>query len=157
MKSFFSTDPVSHSGKTNTWLTPKWIIDALGHFDLDPCGYPGHHTAERLICAPNDGLSQQWQGRIWLNPPYGKNTGKWLSKLAHHRNGIALVFARTDTKWLQPILYLHPVFFIEGRIKFLKPDGSEATNAGAPSILIPFGKNNVDAILTSGIRGVLKN
>lgn len=154
--SFVACDPASHKGKTNTWLTPKWIIDALGPFDLDPCGHPGHRTAERLICLPEDGLIQHWQGRVWLNPPYGKHAGDWLKKLIQHGNGIALVFARTDTEWLQSIIKFTPIFFIKGRIKFLRDDGSEATNSGAPNILLPFGEKNIDAILRSGIKGVMK-
>lgn len=158
--SFTATDPVSHAGDTNTWLTPKWILDALGEFDLDPCAAPlprPFPTARAMISeAEGDGLAASWNGRVWLNPPYGKNAALWLQKLALHGNGIALIFARTDTRWLQPFLKMHSLFFIQGRIKFLRPDGSEGSNAGSPSLLIPFGDSNVDAILTSGIRGVFK-
>lgn len=160
MSGFTATDPVSHKGETNTWLTPKWILDELGSFDLDPCAAPlprPFPSARRMISeAEGDGLAAAWEGRVWLNPPYGKHCGNWLRKLAHHGNGIALVFARTETAWLQPILEECGVFFIRGRIKFLRPDGTESTNAGAPSILIPFGEQNVNAILRSNIKGVWK-
>lgn len=100
------------------WLTPPNIIKALGEFDLDPCA-PTHRpwpTARTHYCQPSDdGLSLPWFGRVWLNPPYGTQTGKWLSKLADHGNGIAIVFARTETRdWLRhiwnradAILFLH--------------------------------------------------
>ena len=149
---FTQTEPASHVGKTNTWLTPKWIIDEIGPFDLDPCGFPGHYTAERIITLPNDGLIQHWSGRVWLNPPYGRHTKDWLAKLSTHGNGIALVFARLDTKWIQPFIK-NGFFQIEGRLKFLDENFNEQTNAGAPSMLIPFGRKNIGSILSSGIRG----
>ena len=66
-------DYESHRTITTTWLTPPGIIDALGPFDLDPCGHPGWPTADRLICLPDDGLAADWPAsdRVWLNPPYG--------------------------------------------------------------------------------------
>jgi len=150
---FVATDPHTHEGKTNIWLTPLPLIRELGEFDLDPCAYPNHQTARRLICLPEDGLTAEWHGRVWLNPPYGKHTQFWLERLAQHGNGIALVFGRLDTKWLQPFIG-NGFFAMKGRIKFinektLKPD----TNAGAQSILIPFGRKNIGAILSSNIEG----
>lgn len=71
---FTATD--SRNARTDSWLTPIPLVRKLGHFDLDPCGFPGHPTAERLICLPNDGLAQAWRGRVWLNPPYGREAGK---------------------------------------------------------------------------------
>jgi hypothetical protein len=81
------------------WLTPKWIVDALGPFDLDPCAptvrpWP---TAEKHYTVLDDGLSLAWSGRVWLNPPYGKRTSRWLWRLTQHGDGIALVFARSGT------------------------------------------------------------
>ena len=67
--SFVSTD--SQAQETHSWLTPLKLIKSLGDFDLDPCAYPGHRTANELICLPNDGLKMDWFGRVWLNPPYG--------------------------------------------------------------------------------------
>ncbi|HVI40922.1 MAG TPA: DNA N-6-adenine-methyltransferase, partial [Anaerovoracaceae bacterium] len=100
-KSFFSTDPVSHKGATNVWLTPKWLLDELGEFDLDPCAAPNPRpfpTAKKMITEADEcGLKASWHGRVWLNPPYGKQIGPWLEKLKSHGDGIALVFARTET------------------------------------------------------------
>lgn len=149
---FVSTDPVSHQGKTNTWLTPLTLVSQLGEFDLDPCGFPGHKTAKKLICLPSDGLKSQWAGRVWLNPPYGKQQRAWMQKLSEHGNGIALLFARLETKWIQE--YIKDGFFqLEGRISFLDENFNTRSNAGAPSMLIPFGRKNVGAILSSDLRG----
>lgn len=157
---FLSTDaPVAG---THTWLTPKPIIDALGPFDLDPCAAPEPRpfaTAKTMNSIHDggvDGLSLEWFGRVWLNPPYSDKPVQWLHKLKLHGNGIALVFARTDTAWLQGVIADSGVFFIRGRISFMRPDGSFGNNAGAPSVLLPFGEENVAKVLTSGIDGVWK-
>lgn len=152
-RGFSSLDNPSHQGATNTWLTPLEIVNSLGRFDLDPCGYPGHETAKRLICLPDDGLTEKWSGRVWLNPPYGRHIYKWLKKLEDHGNGIALVFSRTDTKWFQEI---NPTmrFYLSGRIKFLRPDFTQDTNAGHGSVLLAFGSNNAAAITKSKLKGI---
>lgn len=150
-KNFTSTDPQSHKGQSNEWLTPLDFIAKLGTFDLDPCGYPGHMTAEKLICLPRQGLAESWHGRVWLNPPYGNGVKLWLEALRDHGDGIALVFARLETNWLMPFLE-NGFFMIKGRLTFISPT-RESTNAGTGSILIPFGRHNVGAILSSGIEG----
>ena len=153
MRGFSQLDNPSHQGETNIWLTPLPLIRALGEFDLDPCAFPGHQTAHRLICLPEDGLSLAWDGRVWLNPPYGTETGKWLKRLQEHGNGIALVFSRTETRWFQeckPDL----IFMLSGRIKFLRPDFTESTNAGHGNCLLAFGRKNAGAILSSDLKGV---
>lgn len=155
---YHACDPVSHQGMTNTWFTPKWITDALGDFDLDPCSqtFRPHNTALHHVCEDSgeDGLLAEWHGRVWLNPPYGRDIHKWLSRLCEHGNGIALVFARTETQWGQyGIRTAHAVNFVKSRIRFLRSDGSEATNAGTGSMLLAYGKRNVDSL--SRVDGVI--
>ena len=87
----------AYCGEKDEWLTPPKIITDLGPFDLDPCSpinrpWP---TAKMHFTIEDDGLRLPWHGRVWMNPPYGPHTGMWLSKLADHRNGVALIFART--------------------------------------------------------------
>lgn len=148
--SFNSTD--APTAESTTWLTPLWLVNELGNFDLDPCGYAGHLTAQKLIVLPEDGLAAVWEGRVWLNPPYGREAAAWMSKLKEHGNGIALIFARLETKWIQP--FLEKGFFqIEGRISFISSRPGFKGAAGAPSILVPFGRKNIGAILSSDIRG----
>ena len=62
------------NGETNEWLTPPGLLAKLGDFDLDPCAHPDqfYQTASRMVCPPQDGLSEAWSGRVWLNPPYGQ-------------------------------------------------------------------------------------
>jgi len=144
-KSFHTNNPASGEGNTNTWFTPKHIIDALGvHFDLDPCTqtYRPHNTATNHICEDNggNGLIADWFGTVWLNPPYGREIKSWLDKLAEHGDGVALVFSRTETVWAQTCLTkATSVNFIKGRISFIKADGSKGDTAANGSMLIAFG------------------
>lgn len=123
------------------WCTPPEIVDALGPFDLDPCASKPQpfRTAKRMWT--EGGLLSGWRGRVWLNPPYGNETRLWLRKMADHGNGIALVFARTDTamfhRWVWP--FASAIFFLRGRLNFYTPGGVRAKkNAGAPSVLISY-------------------
>jgi hypothetical protein len=140
------------------WLTPPEIIKALGPFDLDPCApevrpwdMATHHFTVRDL-----GLIKPWAGRVWLNPPYGTQTGLWLQRLAEHGNGIALTFARTETEMFFSQVWhkADALLFIEGRLYFYHVDGTRAAaNSGAPSVLIAYGKENTDKLKTSGLRG----
>ena len=126
-------------GANDVWLTPLSIVHALGRFDLDPCG-EAHHKTAKLIYTEN-GLDKPWFGRVWLNPPYSQ-VGDWLERLAEYQWGIALVFARTDTKWAQKFIpRAASVFFPEKRIRFLHKDLTPAKyTAGAPSMFLSFGE-----------------
>lgn len=127
-----------NKGKTDVWLTPLSLIHSLGEFDLDPCGESHHATANTIYT--ERGLEQPWFGRVWLNPPYSE-VGTWLDRLVFHGKGVALVFARTETKWAQRILpKASAVFFPAGRIYFHRHDLSIAGNAGAPSMFLAFGE-----------------
>ena len=126
------------------WLTPKYIIDDLGPFDLDPCSsvYQKFPTATRQLTKEDDGLITPWHGLVWMNPPYGRNISAWIERLHQHGSGIALIFARTETEawWDHVWSAASSILFIKGRIHFLKPDGTEAKdNSGAPSALVAYG------------------
>lgn len=149
-----------NNGLSNEWITPREIVTALGKFDLDPCFHPKqfYRTATRVISPPDDGLLKGWQGRVWLNPPYGSGIGRWVGKLAGHGNGIALVPSRTEVeKWFWPFVWeaADAILFIRGRLYFHRPDGTTAGNAGHGSVLAAYGHTNVEAIKSSGIKGRL--
>lgn len=127
-----------NKGATDVWLTPLSIIHALGAFDLDPCGEAFHKTAKTIY--EQNGLEKDWFGRVWLNPPYSQ-VQDWLNRLAKHGNGIALVFARLDTKWAQAIIpQASSVYFPAGRYHFLTKQLERKGNAGAPSMFLSFGE-----------------
>lgn len=141
---------------THVWLTPPAIKLPLGEFDLDPCAAPGWPTAIEMWMPPRDGLAHGWSGRVWLNPPYGRETGKWLAKLAAHGNGIALVFARTETRMFAEHVWprAQGVLFLRGRPHFHLPDGARAKgNSGGPLVLIAYGWRNLNALRESGLSG----
>jgi len=146
----------THDNKNNVsvdWYTPPAIFERLGLvFDLDPC-----QPEEKIPWIPAtkhyweaiDGLTLPWEGRVFLNPPYGKFTPAWLYRMHLHRNGIALVFARTDCAWYHNyVMKADAILFIRGRIKFV--DGLCKTGgggAGCGSMLIAWGNDNVAALV----------
>jgi hypothetical protein len=151
----------SNTENKDEWLTPPEIIDALGHFDLDPCApVPETRpwaTAAHHYSVKDEGLSQPWHGRVWCNPPYGRETFNWLSKLADHGDGIALIFARTETQGFHTEIWekADAVFFFKGRLRFYHVTGKQGGTANAPSCLVAYGQNNVRALEHSGLRGRL--
>ena len=144
--------------KKDEWLTPPSIIRACGEFDLDPCApvVRPWEMARHHFTIQDNGLQKEWEGRVWCNPPYGLEAEKWLRKLADHGNGIALIFARTETKMFFDQVWSRAdaVFFFKGRLYFHHVDGSKASaNAGAPSCLIAYGKNNAEILKRIDIKG----
>lgn len=144
-----SIAPPNHTRRDNTtddWITPKWLIDCLGPFELDPCACEPQPwpCAQFQYTISDNGLMQPWLGMVYCNPPYGKATAAWLDRLSLHGNGIALVFARTETR-----MFFHSVWprastllFLKGRLTFNRPDGSAPKtghNSGGPSVLIAYG------------------
>ena len=144
--------------QNDEWLTPPHILEALGKFDLDPCApvVRPWDTATNHFTIETDGLKQNWFGRVWCNPPYGLEAAIWLNKLAEHGNGIALIFARTETKMFFDHVWnkADALLFIEGRLYFHKVNGERAkSNSGAPSVLIAYGSQNVETLKTCNIAG----
>ena len=141
----FTSHHRPNRGKTDEWLTPPELFQQLGcTFDLDPCSPTCRpwDTARRHYDIRVNGLKRRWKGRVWLNPPYGPEAKKWLKKLSVHGNGIALIFARTETESFFRYVWgkAHAVLFIKGRITFYTVRGEPARfNAGAPSVLVAYG------------------
>ena len=136
------------------WLTPPEVIRQLGDFDLDPCSPVNRPwpTAKAHYTMLDDGLKQPWHGRVWVNPPYGRETGRWLARLADHGRGTALIFARTETEMFFDEVWdkASGVLFLRGRLYFHHVDGTRAAaNAGAPSVLVGYGVEDAD-MLQSG-------
>lgn len=150
-------------GRTDEWLTPELLIRALtqrveentyDEFDLDPCSpivrpWP---TALKHLTINDDGLKTPWPEKldVYLNPPYGPDTAKWLEKLANHGYGTALIFARTETEAFFRWVWRRAdaLFFLKGRLTFCHVDGSPGhTNSGGPSVLVAYGKKSVDRLI----------
>lgn len=142
---------------TVEWLTPPELVIKLGEFDLDPCTpiNPPFVHAKTNFTVIDDGLAKSWFGKIYMNPPYGKGMEAWIEKLKNHGNGIALIFARTETKcFFNHIWYdADAILFVKGRIKFYNIDGEQKGTPGAPSVFIAYGKENAELLKNSGIKG----
>ena len=144
--------------KHDEWLTPPNILNCLGTFDLDPCAPITRpwEIAKNHYTSADDGLRLPWSGRVWLNPPYGRNIAKWMMRMAEDNHGIALIFARTETAawndWIWP--YAAAFLFIRGRVFFYRNNGEKAgANSGAPSVLIAYGSEDADILKNCGIQG----
>ena len=135
---------------SDSWLTPPNLLKLLGKFDLDPC-CPNTpmpwRTAKRMVTEAEDGLSVQWSGRVWLNPPYS-NALPWIQRMAVNNCGMALVYARsTDTQWGQLALHTCSLaYFLAGRLLFFYPDGSPSTGKWCSSMLLSFGKSDAEVL-----------
>lgn len=151
-----------HSARADKdeWLTPPEIIESLGRFDLDPCSpieRPWDMAANHYTIDDN-GLTKPWHGRVWCNPPYGRETGLWLARCADHGNATALIFARTETADWQSHVWskADSVLFLFGRLFFYHVTGKRAAhNSGAPSALIAYDPENTKALEASGLSGRL--
>lgn len=145
-------------GASNEWYTPPHVFDALGlEFDLDPCAPEGGVPwipAKRHYAKADEGLMMPWEGRVWLNPPYGTETWDWLDRLAMHGHGIALIFARTETARFQQIApTADAICLIRGRLSFIAGETAQRAghNAAAPSILLAWGPDCANALHRSNL------
>jgi len=151
--------------ESKEWYTPRWIFQRLGlQFNIDPAS-PGKDVvpwipAARHITWPY-GLKTEWYGRVWLNPPYGSDTPKWICQMATEylagmSTGIMLVFARTDTAWFQDYaIHASALCFLRGRIHFVPEKMAKAYAAhqfepsescGAGSLLLAYGEEEASAL-----------
>jgi hypothetical protein len=147
--------------RTDTWLTPPHVIEALGgadSFDLDPCApiiqpWP---TARQVYTEMDNGLLLPWDGRVWLNPPYTtKLLVGFMERMALHDHGVALIFAKTETRMFFEYVWSRAtaVLFIRGRLDFHRGDGSTAHNSGSPSVLASYGFDDADVLAAGTLPG----
>lgn len=156
---FIATDPSTHQGKSNTWYTPEIYISSLGKFDLDPCTMSTRPFNTAIVHYEHDlgvnGLSERWFGRVWLNPPYGKEMEPFVDKFIQHQDGLCLIFARMGNKSVQKLIRSRAnFFFLRKRIKFISELGSHQTNAGTDSCLVFYNEKEKQRIEKSGLDGV---
>jgi hypothetical protein len=147
-------------GKSQVHITPKWIVDRLGPFDLDPASANPRpwDCAKQNYCEVDNGLARAWHGRVWLNPPFHRHqVAAWIQRLAEHGRGTALLHARTETDWFAACWRsASGILFMSHRIAFCRPDGtSHPHNSGAPPVLVAFGDRDLARLRTAGIAGTL--
>jgi site-specific DNA-methyltransferase (adenine-specific) len=124
------------------WSTPQAFFDGLNaryHLMLDVCASATNAKCPTYYTRDQDGLVQPWQGRVWCNPPYGREIGKWLEKAWRSvQSGeaeivVCLVPARPDTAWWHTWAVRAEVEFLRGRLRFGDKDA-----APFPSALLVF-------------------
>lgn len=131
------------SSETDEWATPQWLFDQLNdefHFTLDPCATKANAKCASFYTREDDGLSRPWAPeRVWMNPPYGREIGRWVEKAFLQAmmgaTVVCLIPSRTDTTWWHRFcMKAHEIRFIKGRVQF----GDSQQNAPFPSCVVVF-------------------
>lgn len=161
MDGLFTNKAIAPIKKSVEWYTPKWVFEELGLvFDLDPSS---PHDMETAVPAStkytifDDGLSRPWFGRVWLNPPYGRDTPFWIRRMIEHGTGVALVFSRTDASWCQDAMKAcTAMLFVSGRIEFVpgKENQHKKSRSGAGTVMFAFGNECAIALENMRDRGI---
>lgn len=127
--------------KTVIWETPRDLFQTLDEefgFELDVCALKENAKCNKYFSPEQDGLTQEWRGVCWMNPPYGRELSDWMKKAYDaSRNGatvVCLVPSRTDTGWWHDYAAKGEVRFLRGRLKF----GGVSTPAPFPSAIVIF-------------------
>lgn len=154
-KAFIEVQKGQNHIKSVDWWTPPELFTKLNiEFDIDvasPVGGVDWIPAKKYYTEQDDGLTQDWEGTVWMNPPYGKFTATWLEKFINHGDGIALVFARTDTLWFHNLAAkADAILFTKGRLAFYN-NGVKGQNAASGSLLIACGEKAVNALEQSDL------
>lgn len=132
------------SSATDKWETPKDLfdrLDAVHHFTLDVCADVANAKCDKFYTKEQNGLTQTWDGVVWMNPPYGKTISMWMRKAYEvakrgEATVVCLVPARTDTAWWHDYAMRGQIEFIRGRLRF----GGSKSNAPFPSAIVVFCK-----------------
>ena len=143
---------------TDEWYTPLELIQALGEFDLYPCApiSPLWQTARVMYNKNDDGVTKEWHGRVWLNPPYTQPFLKqFVQRMANHNNGIALLYnLRGNTMFHDIIIPTATAMkFLRKCIRFYRPDGTQGGCSGCGSVLISWGEDNARVIQSCKLEG----
>ncbi len=117
--------------ENNNWSTPQNLFDELNkefNFKVDACASDWNHKCDKYYTKEFDALSFKWpKSTYWMNPPYGKEIGKWAKKsYEESQRGstvVLLIPARTETKWFHDYLINGEIRFVKGRIHFTGEDG----------------------------------
>lgn len=118
-----------NQSETVEWATPRDLFDEqnrLHKFDLDVAASSNNHLCKEWFGLDHDdksrrdGLSADWYGHVWCNPPYGRVIKDWVLKASQHHDLVVMLLpARTDTKWFHELVLPNAsVEFIKGRLKF---------------------------------------
>lgn len=148
-------------GESDEWYTPKYVMESFEcSFDLDvaaPKLGPRHVKCSRWLSIEDDALTHEWNGFVWMNPPFGKRNGlrPWLKRFFDHGNGIALTPDRTSAPWWQEASRETDVFlFTTGKVAFERPDGTVAKSPSTGVTLWAVGERGVNALVNAEKNGL---
>ena len=138
------------SSETDMWATPQNFfdkLDAFFRFELDVCATSENSKCRKYFTETDDGLKKDWFGTVWMNPPYGREIGKWVARAyaqsrLHGSTIVCLLPARTDTKWWHDYCIKGEITFIKGRLKF----GDAKNSAPFPSAVVIFRPTVAEAL-----------
>jgi hypothetical protein len=126
-----TVSPVHFTSKSDRWFTPpdleREIRTFLGGSYFDPC--PARVEGKPI----HSGLWLRWEGRVFVNPPYGRVIGRWVVKAMTEPVDelLLLVPARPETKWFTPC-FSHTILFFSSRLRFTSPTARTTRREGAP-------------------------
>ena len=136
---------------SDDYYTPAWVFKAMGlEFDLDVCSPPQGVPwvpAKRRFSLVDDGLSQPWHGRVWMNPPYSGTT-PWVDRFIEHGNGVALL-PMAKSCWVNKIWSAADAVAISeqgGEMHFVRPDQPKPLRIWFPVFFAAFGAECVEAV-----------
>jgi DNA N-6-adenine-methyltransferase (Dam) len=137
---------------SDDYYTPKWIFDLLNvTFDLDvacPPQGPMFTPTRHYYTQADDGLSQPWHGRVWMNPPFS-NPLPWVEKFVNHENGIALV-PTSNGRWMDILWASNSHWVTLKSLKFWTPTGPAKGGMPTRCWLVAMGQDNKQAIANVG-------
>lgn len=152
-----------NKGLSDEWFTPPEVMESLScTFDLDPCSPGEDHwiPARKVYTKKDDGLTQQWDGFVFMNPPFGGRNGvvPWLEKFIDHGNGIGIARAYTSSWWFHEYIPdMDYILFPKGKTNFIRPDGTKGKQPGTGIVLFSIGEKGNTALINSGLGLIYKN
>ena len=142
----FYTD-LAFKSELGNWQTPNWLFELLDRhfsFQCDVCANDTNYLCENYFTIENSCLEQDWYTTNFMNPPYGRSIQHFIKKAHdewynHGYETVALLPARTDTKWFQGYIYHAANFyFIGGRLRF----NDQPNSAPFPSMIVYWGEEH---------------
>lgn len=142
------------------YYTPEYVLNAFGcKFDMDvasPVDRTFCHVPAQEFITENS-LEKQWNGFIWMNPPFlnEKDKIKWLIKFYSHGDGIALMPDRSSAGWWQMAAQkCDLMLMVHGKIKFIRENGEMATSPSTGTTLFAIGNKGINAIIKASNNGL---
>ena len=134
------------------WYTPSYITDAarivMGGIDLDPASSVAANEtvgAETIYTITDRGETKPWRGRVWMNPPYGKQGPVFCDRLRKELKAntvsaacVLLSVNMMSAGWFRWMLDDGIVCIHEKRVHFVR--GKQTRDVPHGSVIIGLGQ-----------------